>query len=226
MTIPPKAMTATERRGLKNPFTCLMAVIMAMILTTPFLQDYIHLRLVLDIFYSAIFLVAMYLVGQEKGRVKLAAFLAVPMILSLWAHYFFDSAHIVLLGRVCGIVFFAIAIYHCGRFIAQSPQVTQDVIIAAVVVYLLMALMWSSAYALLEFHQPGSFVYQEGMASDSRPFFLYYSFVTLTTLGFGDITPLTAKAKSFTILQAVIGQVYLVVVLAWLVGMHVSRKSR
>jgi hypothetical protein len=89
-----------------------------------------------------------------------------------------------------------------------------------------MALMWSYAYALLEFYQPGSFNALEGLTSDSRQFFLYYSFVTLTTLGFGDITPLTEKAKSLTILQAFIGQVYLVVVLAWLVGMHVSRKSK
>ncbi len=99
-------------------------------------------------------------------------------------------------------------------------------LIAAVVTYLLMALMWSFAYALLEFYQPGSFNSLEGLTRDSRQFFLYYSFVTLTTLGFGDITPLTEKAKALTILQAFIGQIYLVVILAWLVGMHVSRKSR
>ena len=65
-------------------------------------------------------------------------------------------------------------------------------------------------------------------AGFNRPFvdLLYYSFVTLTTLGYGDITPLTEKAKSLTILEAFIGQVYFVVVLAWLVGMHVSRKSK
>jgi hypothetical protein len=95
-----------------------------------------------------------------------------------------------------------------------------------IVIYLLMALMWRYAYALVAFYQPVSFIYQEGLASDSRQFFLYYSFVTLTTLGCGDITPLTEKAKSLTILEAFIGQVDLVVVLAWLVGMHVSRKSK
>ncbi|MDJ0802008.1 MAG: potassium channel family protein [Desulfobacterales bacterium] len=226
MPITRRSLPAAERRGYKSPFACLLAVILGMILTTPFLQDYIHLRVLLDVFYSAIFLATLYMVGQEKRLVKLAAFFAIPMILSLWANYFFANEHIVSLGRICGIVFFAIAIYHCGRFIACSPQVTQDVIIAAVVVYLLMALMWSSAYALLAHYQPGSFSAQEGLDRDSRQFFLYYSFVTLTTLGFGDITPLTEKAKSLTILEAFIGQVYLVVVLAWLVGMHVSRKSK
>ncbi len=226
MTDTGKQIPTAERASFKNPFVYLMAVILAMVLTTPFLQDYMNIRILLDIFYTAIFLAALYVISQAKRLVKLAAVFAVPMIFSLWASYFFASDHIVTLGRVCGIIFFVLAIYHCGKFILKSPQVTQDVIIAAVVIYLLMALLWSNAYAILEFYQPGSFVYQEGLPRSSRLFFIYYSFVTLTTLGFGDITPLTEKAKALTILQALIGQVYLVVVLAWLVGMHVSHKSK
>ncbi|MGD9259424.1 MAG: potassium channel family protein, partial [Desulfobacterales bacterium] len=56
--------------------------------------------------------------------------------------------------------------------------------------------------------------------------FLYFSFVTITTLGYGDITPLTRKASSLVMLEAVTGQMYLVVVVAWLVGMHVSHRSK
>jgi len=56
--------------------------------------------------------------------------------------------------------------------------------------------------------------------------FIYYSFVTITTLGYGDITPATELARAFSILEAVVGQLYLVVVVARLVGMHVSSKSR
>ncbi|MCP4628580.1 MAG: two pore domain potassium channel family protein [bacterium] len=56
--------------------------------------------------------------------------------------------------------------------------------------------------------------------------YLYFSYVTLTTLGFGDVAPLTNKAGSLVILEAIIGQIYLVVIVAWLVGMHVSRRSR
>jgi hypothetical protein len=55
--------------------------------------------------------------------------------------------------------------------------------------------------------------------------FEYYSFVTLTTLGYGDITPLTKVAKAFSALEAVIGQLYLVVVIAPFVGMYVSKRS-
>ncbi len=221
-----RAGEAEGKAGMNSPFVYLAVAILAMILTTPFLQDYIGIRLLLDFFYSAIFISAIYLVSKDKRYIKLAILFAAPMILSLWAKYFFANVHIISIGRICGIIFFAIAIFYCGRFILKSPHVSRDVIIAAVVIYLLMALMWSYAYSLLEFYQPGSFQSAEGQIMSSRQFFLYYSFVTMTTLGYGDVIPLAAKAKSLAILQAFIGQVYLVVVLAWLVGMHVSRKSR
>jgi hypothetical protein len=56
--------------------------------------------------------------------------------------------------------------------------------------------------------------------------FEYLSFVTITTLGYGDITPITDKASALVIIEAVVGQIYLVVLVAWLVGMHVSQKSK
>ena len=56
--------------------------------------------------------------------------------------------------------------------------------------------------------------------------FEYFSFVTITTLGYGDITPLTNRASALALIEALIGQIYLVVLVAWLVGMYVSRKSK
>jgi hypothetical protein len=56
--------------------------------------------------------------------------------------------------------------------------------------------------------------------------FQYYSFVTITTVGYGDITLVTDVAKAFSVLEAICGQLYLVVAVAGLVGMHVSKKSK
>jgi hypothetical protein len=227
MWINKKVDSSDNQSGSQSPFLYLMTVILAMILTTPFLLDYVRLRILLDIFYSIIFITAIYAVGSyEKQHITFAALLAVPMILSLWAKYLLLSDSIIIGGTICGIMFFAFAIYHSTRFIFKSPYVTKEVISAAVVIYLLMALMWEFIYSLLELYQPGSFNILDGHSMESRTIFLYYSFVTITTLGYGDITPLTEKAKSLTILEAFIGQMYLVVVVAWLVGMHVSRKSK
>jgi voltage-gated potassium channel Kch len=56
--------------------------------------------------------------------------------------------------------------------------------------------------------------------------FEYFSFMTITTLGYGDITPITDKATALALIEAVVGQVYMVVLVAWLVGMHVSQRPR
>jgi hypothetical protein len=78
----------------------------------------------------------------------------------------------------------------------------------------------------VELLHPGSFNIPEGQDIAANRQFLYYSFVSLTTLGYGDITPVTGLARSLCILEAVIGQLYLVVQVAWLVGVHVSQSMQ
>ena len=124
-------------------------------------------------------------------------------------------------------ILFTLVVTGCALgFITRSESVTREVIYAAMLVYLLMALMWSFVYVLLELINSASFNVTLSPDQSYQIRFIYYSFVTITTLGYGDITPATDLASSFSILEAVVGQLYLVVVVAWLVGMHVSSKSR
>ena len=87
----------------------------------------------------------------------------------------------------------------------------------------MMALMWTFLYRSVEMLQPGSFSIPDTAFKSHKLVFVYYSFVTITTLGFGDITPTTSLASSLSILEAVVGQLFLVVGVAWLVGIHVSQ---
>ncbi|MEM7622882.1 MAG: ion channel [Planctomycetota bacterium] len=99
----------------------------------------------------------------------------------------------------------------------------------AVSVYLLIGLIGASSYALLEFAAPGSFRF--GDTGESRDTgddrferFLDYSFTTLTTLSYGNIAPASPRADALASLQAVVGQVYLAVVIARLVAIEVSQR--
>ena len=92
--------------------------------------------------------------------------------------------------------------------------------------HLLAALLWAFLYTFLELVDPASFNIDLGRPEGHLLVFQYYSFVTITTLGYGDITPITEVAKAFSVLEAVVGQLYLVVAVAWLVGMYVSKKSK
>ena len=74
--------------------------------------------------------------------------------------------------------------------------------------------------------QPGSFSIAPGHSLEHQFSFLYFSMVTLTTLGYGDIFPITTAAKACAILEAVIGQLYLVITIAWLVGAQISQSMQ
>lgn len=75
-----------------------------------------------------------------------------------------------------------------------------------------------------ETFQPGSFQMPQGTINQAT--FTYYSYVTLTTLGYGDITPISTPARSLALLEAMMGQLYLAVLIARLVGIHIAQSSR
>jgi hypothetical protein len=128
-----------------------------------------------------------------------------------------------LAGQCFGIAFFAFMVATILSFIFKQYDITLDVIYGAIVVYLLTAIMWAFIFKVVEVLQPGSFTITQGLGEETRFTFIYYSLVTITTLGYGDITPVTDVAKSFSALEAVVGQIYLVVLVARLVGIHIAQ---
>lgn len=203
----------------------LLAAILSMIIGSPFLDDVFHYAVIPDIFITLIFVLGIYAISQKKLYIYIALVLAIPMFISVWSFYLYKMPMLLVIGQLFGALFTGFVICLLINFIFNEKEITKEVIFAAVVVYLLMALMWTFAYQIMDYFHPGSF---SGPESASRDHFqyLYFSFVTITTLGYGDIAPLTPKASSLVILEALTGQIYLVVLVAWLVGMHVSRKSR
>ena len=111
--------------------------------------------------------------------------------------------------------------------VAQQEQVTFDTIAGAVCVYMLMGLAWAPAYLLIEKIHPGAFdvpaAWRVGPHGDLGPAMVYFSFITLTTVGFGDIKPAGPVAGGLVIVEAVIGPLFLAITVARLVGLHVSR---
>ena len=87
-----------------------------------------------------------------------------------------------------------------------------------------MGLMWGYGYTLLEHLLPGSFNHPAGLSELDLGAFDYFSFVTMTTLGYGDITPASEPARAMVMIQTVSGQVYLAVLVARLVGINIAQR--
>jgi voltage-gated potassium channel len=211
---------------IRHRFIFLLVAIFLLLIVTPFLEGFVRLRFLFSAFLSAVLVSAVYALSQKIKNIVIAALLAIPMLISIWTQYFVQSEAIFLIGRICGAFFIAFTIFHILRYIFQEQEVTKDTIAGAAAVYMLFALMWSFLYGVLELLQPESFAISVAQTLGERNTFIYYSFVTITTLGYGDIIPVTYIATSLAVLEAVVGQLYLVVLVAWLVGMYVSKKSK
>lgn len=213
-------------RQSKQRFLILLCLILGLLVFVPILHRFVAIRIFIDIFLTAIFISMVYTFSYRKMHVIAGAILAIVMVASLWLQYLYPSKWILPVGMIAGVIFFSMVIAGIISLIIRSEVICREIIYAAILLYLLAALMWAFIYTFLELVDPASFNVELNRSTGYLSVFQYYSFVTITTLGYGDITPITDVAKAFSVLEAVIGQLYLVVAVAWLVGMHVSTKSR
>ena len=209
----------------KRRFFILFVSLLALILVTPLVQGFVGIHILWNIFLTGILLSGVHAVSEKKRNVYLSSLLALPMLVSVWSEYFVKNNYVVIVGTLCGVVFFAYMIVNILLFIYKQDEVTIDLIVGAAVVYLLMAIMWTFIYKVVETVHPGSFTIS---ATDiqERLRFTYFSLVTITTLGYGDIVPTTGLASSLATLEALVGQLFLVTTVAWLVGVRVSQSTK
>jgi hypothetical protein len=118
---------------------------------------------------------------------------------------------------------------HLLGFIFRSSQVDSEVLCAAIAGYLMLVLLWSLAYTLVSQVVPESFVFTVGPESghtmkDSTA--TYFSFVTLCTVGYGDIVPVSGIARSLAMMEAGIGVFYMAMLISRLVTLYSSKESK
>jgi hypothetical protein len=210
----------------KDRFLFLIVFIVTLIVLGPFIEGFVRLRFFMNLFFSIIFIATIYAVSQKILHIIIAAILVIPALLAVWTPDIPMHNILLTIGYICGLVVFAFAVISILKYLFAEETVTRQTISAAVAVYLLIALMWSFIYRLIENLYPGSFAVAHDKLQEAPNIYLYFSLVTITTLGYGDITPTGSQAVSLSVLEAITGQIYLVVVVAWFVGLYVSKKSK
>jgi hypothetical protein len=118
---------------------------------------------------------------------------------------------------------------HVLRYILARGEVTADKIHGAIAAYILTGLLWAFVYVFIDHLYPGSFAYNSPSGSINllRPEdFVYFSFATLTTTGYGDIAPVTTHARSLAILEQLAGTFYIAILIARLTGLYQGRPDR
>jgi voltage-gated potassium channel len=168
------------------------------------------------------------LLSVAGGRGALVGLLLVaPAAIGEWLNYWHSEVFIYIAARGIELLFIGFVIVQLLRFIVYAPRVDSEVLCAAIAGYLLSGLAWSLAYALVGRMDPNSFAFNLGStSSNSMNGFtgFYFSFVTLTTVGYGDIAPVSAMARMLAIVEAMFGMFHISLLIARLVSLYSNQQ--
>lgn len=208
----------------------LLCLLLLLFVVVPFIAPLRYGILVMNIIGAAFLLSGIYAISERKTLFYLSLVLASVAVALNLVIIFLPSPAVVLVSNVCLLVVLSLFTASILRDVLRAGRITADKIYGAVSVYLLIGYSWAFVYAILEQLQPGSFsgaVENDGIAENIARIMRmrYFSLVTLTTVGFGDIVPRSAAARTFATLEAVMGQIYLAVLVARLVGLHIVHGS-
>ncbi len=185
-----------------------------------------------DGLFALVVLAAIVSLFYRRRQRIFALLIGVPTIaLSLGGHALTGRTHVwaILVGHLCAVVlFFGAAWVIVWTLLRGRRVITADSVFGAICGYLLIGIGWGLLFATVDFVRPESFAISPALrqaeeAEGPRPFiFIYYSFVTLTTVGYGDVTPVAPPARTLAWMEAVAGQFYMAVIVAGLISSLVS----
>jgi hypothetical protein len=205
-----------EGHGFRN----LLIFLLIYIVGSPFLDPYPSLEVFAHLFLTMTLLAALYTIGKQQSRRSFATVILLILLILYWLGIY-DVIKFSRQGAdLLFVAYFGMLIYSAITHLAHFRKVTVNILYAALCLYLMLGLFWGSLYTLLYELNPGSY---SGVLLDNAQgvpihAFNYFSMVTLTTLGYGDITPQTLGAGSLCQLEAIVGQFFTAVIVGWLVG--------
>lgn len=222
----------------EHPFVLLLSLLFLLLFTTPLLQlldvnSYV-IRTTLLVLFMFLLISAVLTVCDTRQRKYTALALAGPAVLLHAVAFLVQVDAVVAIDQTLSAVFLGYVVALILKSIFDRDHVDINVISAALCVYLLLGTLWANLYSLVDIAEDGAFYYSLAEEGERRVMRfggeysvtpLYYSFVTMTTLGYGDVIPNKPSAKMLAMLEALIGQLYLAVLLARLVGIQISQSS-
>ena len=221
----PAALGPTGRRIRPFSLVGLLIALVLLLVATPLLQDLPGGNLAESLLLSLVLLLGVLAVGVRRRTLAVGIILVVPALVARWVHHYSPALMPREAVVLAGAVFIVFVISHLLGFILRAPHVDAEVLCAGIATYFLLGLVWALAYVLVADLDPNAFAFTVGPASDhvlDRFNGLYFSFVTLSTVGFGDIVPISRMARMLAIMEATTGTFYITILIARLVALHSS----
>lgn len=210
---------------LYSKFTFLFFSLMLYILAAPYLSNDLSMRLVFLFITMLIFVAVVFAIPQKPKQ--LIFFISLVMIVFVLncLEAFFSNHLFSILNSASFIVFCIVSICFFLKEIMRHSVITRDLVIGAVCIYLLIGLGYANIYSLLNLLYPGTI---EVVATKAAPVgfeYIYFSFITLATVGYGDIVSHSIYSKPYIVLESITGVFYVAILVARLVNAF-SRQSK
>jgi hypothetical protein len=229
-----KSQPGAESFVSRHRFVLLFGVLVAFYVLTPIvdqLREALHPAMppvVEGILFLAVLVGTVVSVSKGRAWVVFALLLAFPALVLWLLGLVVASGGVGVIRHLLVIAFLGYVIWVMLLAIFASRQVTFNTVCASLCIYLLLGLVWALAYSVVDALDPAAFTWTvdggkhpSWMQVPGDTEVLYFSFTTLTTLGYGDIVPTSPISRMLASIEAITGQLYLAVLVARLVGMHI-----
>jgi len=215
---------------LTGHYGLMLAALLVMLAAVPFTHIYPWVDFVVVAALMLVVATSILCMRKRRRFVKVATVLGtlalffgfderIGMIMPFW-----PAENLFKLG------FLLLLIFGIADDMLRHREASLNTIFGAASIYLLMSLSWASIYSIIEWLEPGSFSLESdspvGQVMGQHAQLLYFSLITLTTVGYGDITPLSPQARFLATLEGVIGQLFIAIVIGRLVGLEISNRMR
>ena len=201
---------------------CFLTVLFVLV---PFLEDLPGGDLIETLALSSVMVCSVLAVGGRRRSLSAAFVLMVPALGGKWAHHLFPGSFSALFYLLASLAFFGFVVTHLVGGVLRASRVDANVLCAGLSGYLLLGLLWIPAYLVVARLNPAAFNLPSNTPAGGgldRFTAFYFSFITLCTVGYGDVTPVSKVARMLAITEAIAGLFYVAVLISRLVGIYSS----
>jgi hypothetical protein len=215
-----------DARLLRMPCAQLLLSQLVLILAFPWLESSIVGNLALDALHLTVIVLVVRAVAHTPGRQLVALTLAAAVVVTQGVYFFSGIADLYAVALVALGLFQAYAVWCLLQYVMLDEVATTDELFAAASIYVLLAMAFACVFSVLEHLAPGSFFINPTNNADGVVNWwdlVYFSFTTLTSVGFGEITPVTSHARSLVMVEQVVGVLFVALLIARLTGIYGRR---
>lgn len=221
--------TVRWRLGLRRFSTVELLIALGLLFVSfPFVEELKGGDIIISVLLSLVLLSAVVAVANHRRTLIVALLFAIPAVTARWINHLRPNLLPPAIFLIAGLVLIAFVVAILLRFILRAPSVNAEVLCASISAYLLLGLMWTMAYWLVDQLTPGgAFAFNTNAGTRSINGFtgFYFSFITLSTVGYGDITPVSRIARWLAAMEAMTGLLYVAVLIARLVSLYSAASS-